>query len=83
MTWVMFNFRPQVPAEKREQVLRSIAGWDSVLSASLLHPHAEHEIVQVMAYANVEDAADLQKVARKIANLPEVESTSVPRRPLS
>jgi hypothetical protein len=74
----MFNFHPQVPADKRKEVLEAISAWASVVNAALLKPDAKSQVTQRMAYATVKETADLQTLVKKIGALPEVESASLP-----
>ena len=80
MPAVTFSFRPEVPEEKRHEVLGAIARWSTVVSASLLKPDAKNDLTKLMAYAHVEDSADVEAIVRKISALPEIESASLPAR---
>jgi hypothetical protein len=78
MRSVTFSFRPEIPEEKRDEVLEAIARWSAVASASLLKPDAKNELTKLMAYAHLEEDADIDAIVRKIASLPEVDNASMP-----
>jgi hypothetical protein len=78
MPSVMFNFHPEVPEERRDAVLTAIRRWGSVLGAALLKPDAKNELTKRMAYAQLAEAADIETIIKKISDLPEVESASMP-----
>ena len=78
MASITFNFRPEVPPDKRRKVLDEIAAWEQVVSASLLKPEATNELVQRMAYATIKEAADLEVVLKRLGKLAEIDSASIP-----
>ena len=80
MPSVTFSFRAGVPAEKRKEILDSIAEWGSVLTAALLKPGAKNDVIQRMAYATLDESAELDKVVKRLAALPEIENASTPAR---
>jgi hypothetical protein len=80
MPSVTFSFRPQVSADKRKEVLESISGWTSVLTAALLKPDAKNEEIQRMAFATIAEAAEVERLVKRLTDLPEIEHASVPAR---
>lgn len=78
MPSVTFSFRAEVPEERRKDVLEQIGNWATVATVALLKPDARHEITRRMAFATLKDIHDAENIARKIAELPEIESASVP-----
>jgi hypothetical protein len=78
MVAVTFNFRPEATPEEQDEVLQAISAWREVQKASRLKPEAKHPLLLRMAYANVDDSADVDGVVERLARLPQVEGTSVP-----
>ena len=78
MRSVMFNFRADVSADRQDEVLERVNSWAAVRKASRLKPDAKNALVRCMAYAAVEEDADIEKLVERLSELPEVESASVP-----
>lgn len=78
MRSINFNFRPDVPPERQDQVLEGIAGWGAVRSASRLNPKATLPALVRMAYAYLAEDASADDVIRQLKELPEIESAEAP-----
>lgn len=78
MRSVMFNFRPDVPRDEQDAALARISDWSAINKASRLKPEAKNPLLQRMAYAYLEDDADIEKVVERLNDLPEIESASAP-----
>jgi hypothetical protein len=80
MRSVTFNFRPDVPRERQNQVLKGITSWETIHKVSRLNPRARVPLLLCMAYAYLEDDADLDQVVERLRGLPEIESAGAPPR---
>ena len=78
MRSIMFNFHPEVSTTQQDEALKRINAWSNVSLASRLKPDAKNPLLQRMAYARVEDDADIEKIVERLTKLPEVESASIP-----
>ena len=77
MKTVTFSFSSAATPERRMSVLESVNSWSAISRAGLLKPAAKSESVRLMAYANINDGADPDEVAKRLSELPEVETESV------
>jgi hypothetical protein len=75
---VTFSFRSQVSPARQKDVLAAVEAWTPVARAALLKPGAKAPAVRRMAYALLAQDADPAEVVRRLAELPEVESASIP-----
>ncbi len=78
MRSVMFNFRPEVSRDEQDAALERISGWQAISKASRLKPDTQKPVLQRMAYAYVEDDADIEKIVERLNALTEIESASAP-----
>ena len=78
MRSVMFNFRPEVSHDEQDALLERIGGWETINKASRLKPDAKKSVLQRMAYAYVENDADIEKIVERLTDQPEIESASAP-----
>lgn len=78
MRTVMFTFRSQVSPDRQEALLEEIGTWEEVTKAGRLKPDAKRADILRMAYAYVEDHADVAALVKRFAALPEVEDASMP-----
>ena len=78
MRSITFNFHPGVSTTQQDEALKRINAWSTVSLASRLKPGAKSPLLQRMAYARVEDDADIDEIVERLTKLPEVESASVP-----
>jgi len=78
MRSVMFNFHPAVSPDEQDALLERIGNWETINKATRLKPDAKKPILQRMAYAYVEDDADIEKIVERLNDLPEIESASAP-----
>ena len=78
MRSVTFNFRPEVPQRRQDELLEGISGWDAVHGASRVNPTATVPLLKRMAFAYLEDSADVELVVRRLRELPEIESADSP-----
>jgi len=74
----MFNFRPEVSRDEQDALLERIGGWETINKASRLKPDAKKSVLQRMAYAYVENDADIEKIVERLTDQPEIESASAP-----
>ncbi len=77
LTTVTFSFRTAAAPEPQKTVLVTVNSWSDVSRAGLLKPDAKRDNVRLMAYAYVADEGDASDVAKRLAELPDVEPKSV------
>jgi hypothetical protein len=74
----MLVFQSGLSPEQQAATLARINTWAGVSRAACLKPEAKDPDVRRLCYAYVEDDADVAAIADRLAQLPEVESASVP-----
>jgi len=75
---VTFTFAPATPADAQERALDAIREWAEVERAGRVKPETKNPFLRRLGYAYVKDEDDAEKVARRLAALPEVASADVP-----
>jgi hypothetical protein len=78
MRTVMFTFRPEVSPEQQDAILDQLDGWEEIRKAVRLKPDAKYPEILRMCYAYLEDSADVESTAKRMADLPEVEAAEIP-----
>ena len=80
MQSISFIFNPGLSSERQRTVLKELEKWDEITKASQLRPESNHPDISRMANVYPADDADLTMLVRKLNELPEIESASVPPR---
>lgn len=78
MRSISITFHEGVSPEKRKAVLKKINKWKVVKEAGQLMPESKNAGIQRMAYAYLEDVAEIEDVSKKLNEIPEIDSASEP-----
>lgn len=75
---VNFTFAPGVAPEEQEKTLQLIRALPQVSFANLLSPFSKDSDIRLMAFARLENDADVGSIVRTLEKVPAVERVSLP-----
>ncbi len=76
----MFNFRSDIEPEQQNAVLERINRWKDISKATRLKADTKNKDLLRLAYAYIEDDADADDIIKRLTEIPEIESASLPAR---
>lgn len=80
MQVVNFSFRPTVPVDRRQSLLREINDWPEVKQARHLDDQSPDSDVARLAYAYLQPGHAAAALVQRLRSLPDIETADEPAR---